>query len=184
MFSPHPRLFVEMAAVIRNINRLMTSAVHNSGRWRCGMKRDHVELVDKHWGWWVWWVAGVSVRGSSTQEATPSLKNTHRQGHTRQKHTRMSIATTVNVPVVRVDGPLCSPPPVTSHLFWNPAVQFYIIKQLHKLIWERHTTEELTVKSLNPIWSSPPVCQTLIHTGDDVIYDPPQQHRESWAQTH
>lgn len=48
MFSPDPRLFVEMAAVIRNINGLRTSAVHNSGRWRCGMKRDDVELVDKH----------------------------------------------------------------------------------------------------------------------------------------
>lgn len=47
MFSPHPRLFVEMAAVIRNINGLTTSAVHNSGRWRCGMKRDDVALVEE-----------------------------------------------------------------------------------------------------------------------------------------
>lgn len=51
MFSPLPRLlqglFVEMAAVIRN-NRLETSAVHNSGRWRCRMERKEVELADKH----------------------------------------------------------------------------------------------------------------------------------------
>lgn len=46
MFSPHPRLFVEMAAVIRNINGLETNAVHNSGRWRCGTERRDVEIGD------------------------------------------------------------------------------------------------------------------------------------------
>lgn len=47
-FTPHPRLFADMAAAIRNINGLKTSAVHNSGRWRCGTKWDDVEPDDTH----------------------------------------------------------------------------------------------------------------------------------------